>query len=157
MKPAKLPTPSFYPLSDLAAIWGCSEALVSVYAEIGTDSGDKLAITSFSVGKKKVMGVTVEEKERFESGRSDSGAPAETINQSKKKTLDLMVGILSITWAGGDPVLVDHPYTFLALLEKAAAACGVPILRGDDTNARVIQEGIEAVCAQGYKRKASGE
>ena len=155
MKPTKLPKPMFYPLPDLAAIWGCSEAMVTVYVELGTETGDKLALNEYTVSGKKLKGVSIAEKARFEGARQLPGKTA--INSVERKTYLNLIGALAITWVGEDPELVGHPYKLLHLLEGDAAMYGVPIIRSDDTNAAAIREGIAAVCAAGYLRKCSGE
>ena len=157
MKPATLPTPCFYPLPDLAAIWGCSEALLSVYVDLGTSDGDKLSVTKCRIGKKSILGVTVEEKARFETGRVALVAPDKAINPTERTTYLLLIGALALTWVGEDPDVVDHPYKLLNMLLVDCVRGGIPVPRSDETNAKAIREGIEAACGAGYKRKSRGE
>ena len=152
--PPNLPPPLFYPLPDLAACWGCSAELVKVYAELGTAAGDKLQLNTYTIGKKKIPGVSASEKARFEkTTRACKVENEANLNTVERKTYQLLIGAFAIASVGGLKHVIEQPYKLLGTLEADAASYGIPILRGDDTNARVIRESIEAVCAAGYRHQ----
>jgi hypothetical protein len=153
----KLPIPPFYPLADLAIAWACSEALLHVYAEHGIAGGaEKLRVAEYELAGEKVLGVSHEEKGRFEALRCPA-SKAPRINGKERESLLALTGPLLILWCGGDRKYLDHPYVLVADIEQAAAANGAPMLRGDDTNAKLVAEAIALMRANGYAQLARAE
>jgi hypothetical protein len=152
MKRLRLPEPNFYPIQDLAILWGCSPALLQVFAECGTGDGqDKLKTDSYTLAGKPVVGVSLEEKKRFERLADIKSGGTKALNAGERKSLLGLVGAFSVLWSGGDERHLGHPYTLLANVENAAATLGVPMIRGDDTNTRLIQEAVDLIRRNGYK------
>lgn len=149
--PLKFKVPVFYPLQDLALAWDCSESLLRVYAEHGLANGaGNLELREFDLGGSKVLGVSHEEKARFEALIAGSSPKHARMHSAERQSLVGLVGAISILWCGGDEKYVDHPYALVADIEEAAARNGVPMIRGDDTNAKLLAEAIALMRIKGY-------
>lgn len=148
----KPPEPAFYPLADLALLWGCTPDLLRVYAEHGAEDGRKLEIVERPIDGKPAHVVTREERQRFEAGREVPKPPA--INPSERDSLLSLIGVFAVGWSGADPDYLAHHYKLYGDLAKWAAKAGVPMLRGDDTYAGLIKEALALLAAEGYKAAA---
>lgn len=145
----KLPEPAFYTLADLAMLWGYHPDRLRVYAEHGTEDGRKLEIVERPIDGKPAQVVTREERQRFESGRNAKKPDA--LNSSERNSLLSLVGVFAVGWSGEDPEYLWHPYKLHRNLAEWAARAGVPMVRGDDTYARLIKEALALVASEGYK------
>lgn len=143
MKRPTLPEPAFYPLADLATLWGCTADLLRVYANQGTADGRKLQISEVE----GVAGVTPEEAKRFQRAKP---ARSDAVGTAERKSMLSLIGILSAGWSGGDESVLAHHYTLYESLAQWAARAGVPMLRGDDTYAALIKESLALLAANGY-------
>jgi hypothetical protein len=154
---ARLPAPPFYPLEDLARAWGCSVALLRMHAALG-EAENRLVIEARGGKGARIEGVTPKEKARFESlTASKPGRSADALAATERTSLLALIGVLSAAWCGCDPEHEDHPYTLLTSLEEFAARQGVPVIRGDDTNARLIAESFALLHKHGYRAAPKSE
>ena len=144
MKRPTLPEPAFYPLADLAMLWGCTVDRLRVFAGQGALDGRKLQIIEVA----GIAGVAPEEARRF---RKVKPAPADAVGTAERKSMLSLIGILTAGWSGGDVEMLAHHYTLFENISKWAARSGVPILRTDDTYAALIKEAIADLAARGYE------
>ena len=147
----KLPEPTFYPLPELARLWGCGPEIVSVYATVGTLRGDRLRVGVFDLNGKQVEGVTPEEKYRFERIRSKPFAEDDQDGKERTSMLGL-IGALSVLWCGGDPTRENRPFVLVNEINEAAENQKVPMIRQKETNAKLIREALLLLGKHGYKR-----
>jgi hypothetical protein len=146
----KLPDPPFFTLDEMAVAWSCSVQRLHVLAEHGTEDGAaKLAITEYALKGESVLGISTDERRRFER-LAGAQAEGESLSGKERRTLLNLLGAFVVIW---DPCEDIQPYAVVRDLEEQAAAHGIPILRGDDTNARMIGEAIALLKAEGYGAK----
>ena len=147
----QLPKPPFYPLEDLASEWGCSLAMLRSHSAFG-EGPHRLLIEQRGRKGARIEGVTPSEKARFESlGAGATRKPAGGLAGTERTSLLALIGVLAAAWCGCDEAHEKHPYTLLASLEEFAARQAVPMVRGDDTNARLLREAFEVLRAHGYR------
>lgn len=141
----ELPEPKFWPLSDLAAEWGCSVERIWIFANfhglqtvpIGLPDG-----TSFPA-------VTRAERERFENEAKPQTRP---IRRDALASYTSIVGAFIVTYWGGDnPDLLGDVGRLVTEFQQMCANNSVPVLRADDTLKRIFREGIEQAKADGWK------
>lgn len=135
---------TFYALEDVARAWGCSVEQVLIYAEHGAADGRKLRLSEMPLAGHATPMVSHTDREAFERARG------ERMGAKERTSLLALVGVLVAGWTGGDERKLRHHYEVWRELGEWAARAGVPVLRGDDTNAALIRQAVELLAREGY-------
>lgn len=147
MKPPRLPNPPFWTVdalaSNCAGAWNLHPHCILAYAEAGT--------LSLTVNADDQLGITAEEKARFEGAREPQ---EKRYNPTERDTHLLLIGAFAVGYSGGEASMLDEPGRLITDLEKCAAANGAPMPRSYDTNTNALKRALELLRLNGYRPAA---
>jgi hypothetical protein len=145
----KLPGAPFYPLTDLARAWGCSEEMLRIFAEHGACDGRKLRISELPLDGAILHGVTHEDREAFEEGGRRERRP-DTINGNERASLLACIGVLAVAFL--EKGALAMPYRAAGVVERFAGGMGLGPVLSDDTMAKLIRAGLDELERRGAYR-----
>jgi hypothetical protein len=149
MKRPCLPEPAFYSVASLARKWKTDADQLELYGAQGL-----LQIESVMLPDgREIRHVAREEAERFlaasqgtREDQSGQGDP-DKVNPTERASMEYLIGIAAHLWAVGDAYHAESHYRIRDLFESDAQAQGLKMLRGRETDAKLIKRGIDLVRA----------
>lgn len=149
MKPAKLPQPEFYSVASLARKWRTDPDQLELY---GAQGWLRIESVTLSNGR-EIRHVARDEAERFVAASQGLNDPRpcqacpHKINPTERESMEYLIGLAAHLWAVGDAYTADSHYRIRDLFQNDAAAQGLKMLRGRETDAKLIKRGIDLVRA----------
>lgn len=147
MKRPSLPEPAFYSVESLARKWKTDPDQLELYAAQGWLQIESLMLPN----GREIRHVAREEAERFLAASQGvtEAQPCQAcphrMNPTERASMEYLIGIAAHLWAVGDIYIQDSHYRIADMLKEDAQAQGLRMLRGRETDAKLIKKGIELV------------
>lgn len=149
MKRPSLPEPAFYSVESLARKWNTDPDQLELYSAQGWLQIESLVLPN----GREIRHVARQEAARFLAASQGyrEAQPCQAcphkMNPTERASMEYLIGLAAHLWAVGDAYTADSHYRIRDLFESDAAAQGLKMLRGRETDAKLIKRGIDLVRA----------